>query len=224
MAFAIKIDKNRSNTGNRFIQKKDRFVCTHCGYLGHTIDKCYKLHGYPPGYKPRQKCHYNNNTTNSTSQVNQVSESPMVSGNNFVQMLNHSPYSQFLSMLSSHLKEAKLDDNSASTSVKGTCLSVPANTTLLSIKCWIVDSGATSHICYCKYAFTSLKLVQDVYVTLPDRSKMHVYFIGYVKLSSHLVIQDVLYVHQFRFNLMSVSALTKSSLLSVLFLISSYIF
>ncbi|KAG7599299.1 Reverse transcriptase RNA-dependent DNA polymerase [Arabidopsis suecica] len=26
-------------------------VCTHCGKVGHTIQKCYKLHGYPPGMK-----------------------------------------------------------------------------------------------------------------------------------------------------------------------------
>ncbi|XP_019085232.1 PREDICTED: uncharacterized protein LOC109126295 [Camelina sativa] len=26
-------------------------VCTHCGHLGHTIQKCYRLHGFPPGYK-----------------------------------------------------------------------------------------------------------------------------------------------------------------------------
>ena len=116
-------DQNRSNTGNRFSLKKDRSVCTHCGYLGHTIDKCYKLHGYSPCYKPRQKSHYNNNTTNSAPQVNQVSESVMALGNNFVQIVSPSQCSQLLSMLSSHLKEAKHDDNSASTLVKGTCLS-----------------------------------------------------------------------------------------------------
>ncbi|WZZ65176.1 hypothetical protein YC2023_076546 [Brassica napus] len=26
-------------------------VCTHCGKIGHTVQKCFKLHGYPPGYK-----------------------------------------------------------------------------------------------------------------------------------------------------------------------------
>jgi hypothetical protein len=31
--------------------RKERPLCTHCGLLGHTIEKCYKLHGYPPGYK-----------------------------------------------------------------------------------------------------------------------------------------------------------------------------
>lgn len=37
---------------------KDRPLCTHCKMLGHTVDKCYKIHGYPPGYKsssPRLK-------------------------------------------------------------------------------------------------------------------------------------------------------------------------
>ena len=33
--------------------KKQRPVCTYCGLTGHIADKCYKLHGYPPGYKPK---------------------------------------------------------------------------------------------------------------------------------------------------------------------------
>ena len=35
--------------------KKERHVCTHCGIVGHVADKCYKLHGYPPGYKHKGK-------------------------------------------------------------------------------------------------------------------------------------------------------------------------
>ena len=26
-------------------------MCTHCGRNGHTVDACYKKHGYPPGYE-----------------------------------------------------------------------------------------------------------------------------------------------------------------------------
>ncbi|XP_050242506.1 uncharacterized protein LOC126691517 [Quercus robur] len=33
--------------------KKDRLVYTYCGLIGHIVDKCYKLHGYPPSYKPK---------------------------------------------------------------------------------------------------------------------------------------------------------------------------
>ena len=30
---------------------KERPLCTHCGKLGHIVDKCYKLHGFPLSYK-----------------------------------------------------------------------------------------------------------------------------------------------------------------------------
>ena len=34
---------------------KDRLMCTHYGKLGYTIDRCYKLHGFPPSYKTKNK-------------------------------------------------------------------------------------------------------------------------------------------------------------------------
>ena len=48
--------KNTTHTGSyNKNNKKDISVCTHCGMLGHIADKCYKLHGYPPGYKTKAK-------------------------------------------------------------------------------------------------------------------------------------------------------------------------
>ncbi|XP_023913299.1 uncharacterized protein LOC112024884 [Quercus suber] len=35
--------------------KNGRPQCTHCGAMGHVVDKCFKLHGYPPGYKSKNK-------------------------------------------------------------------------------------------------------------------------------------------------------------------------
>ena len=32
---------------------KGRPVCSHCGKVGHIIEKCYKLVGFPPGYKQK---------------------------------------------------------------------------------------------------------------------------------------------------------------------------
>lgn len=32
-------------------RQAQRPVCTHCGKSGHTVQKCFKIHGYPPGYK-----------------------------------------------------------------------------------------------------------------------------------------------------------------------------
>ena len=31
--------------------KNKRPVYSHCNVVGHMVDKCYKLHGYPPRYK-----------------------------------------------------------------------------------------------------------------------------------------------------------------------------
>lgn len=43
-------------------KQRPRPICSHCGIAGHTVNRCYKLHGYPqgyktsaPGYKPQQQ-------------------------------------------------------------------------------------------------------------------------------------------------------------------------
>ena len=38
------------SSGKNF-KGKERPVCTYCGKMGHTVDKCYKLHGFSPGFK-----------------------------------------------------------------------------------------------------------------------------------------------------------------------------
>lgn len=51
-------DQLASTQPSRFVKtynRKKKLVCTHCGLTGHTVDKCYKLHGYPPGYKFTKK-------------------------------------------------------------------------------------------------------------------------------------------------------------------------
>ncbi|KAL5555896.1 hypothetical protein UlMin_038132 [Ulmus minor] len=44
-----------SSNYNSYKSKNDKPYCTHCGMLGHTIEKCHKVHDYPPGYKPMEK-------------------------------------------------------------------------------------------------------------------------------------------------------------------------
>ncbi|CAN1745883.1 hypothetical protein LINPERHAP1_LOCUS2603 [Linum perenne] len=40
---------------HNFKKGSKRPVCTHCGAIGHTIEKCYKKIGYPPGYRNKGK-------------------------------------------------------------------------------------------------------------------------------------------------------------------------
>lgn len=60
--------------------------------MGHVIDKCYKLHGYPPGYKFKGKGQaFANNFAIST--VDNIVDDNV--------SLTHTKYQQFLSLLNS---------------------------------------------------------------------------------------------------------------------------
>lgn len=50
-AFAVKVDDPRLA---RSMSKKERPLCKHCSVIGHVLEKCFKLHRYPPGYKLKQ--------------------------------------------------------------------------------------------------------------------------------------------------------------------------
>ncbi|KAA8531071.1 hypothetical protein F0562_005780 [Nyssa sinensis] len=60
-------------------------------------------------------------------------------------------------------------------------------------------------------------------VTLPNHTQIVVAFSGDIKLCDNLILKDVLYVPQFKFNLMSVSALTKGSQFTVNFFLDCFI-
>lgn len=35
--------------------KKNTYYCTHCKMAGHSVERCFKIHGYPPNFKGGQK-------------------------------------------------------------------------------------------------------------------------------------------------------------------------
>lgn len=76
MAFALKHDF--ANNVNKF-HKRERPYCTHCKYQGHTIDKCYKLHGYLPRHKQKRKSAVGSSTS---AVVNHVSTSSSFNNRN----------------------------------------------------------------------------------------------------------------------------------------------
>ena len=116
MAFAAKvsISDKKPNDGTGYKgQKKDRPYCTHCKIHGHTIDRCFKIHGYPLGYKPKPR---DNNSSNvGSNSVNQVSgyamQSNQGSPSNFFQNLNSTQYQQLMTMLSTHLAPFSQSNN-----------------------------------------------------------------------------------------------------------------
>ena len=75
---------------------------------------------------------------------------------------------------------------------------------------WVLDSGATRHMCCSRQDFGSLvKLQKDNKVYMGDGSEVPAYGIGTVELNTNLVLKGVLYVPDFTVNLCSVSTLDR---------------
>ncbi|KAK0588496.1 hypothetical protein LWI29_001655 [Acer saccharum] len=68
-----------------------------------------------------------------------------------------------------------------------------------------------------------MRSIHNSTVTSPNHTRIPINFSGDVRLSSMLILKDVLFVPQFKFNLLSVSALTNGSQLTVNFLHNCFI-
>ncbi|XP_073270356.1 uncharacterized protein [Primulina huaijiensis] len=192
---------------------KERPFCTACNMHGHTLDTCYKIHGYPPGFKSKPRHQF----PTQTHQIHQVSGTSVseaeinVSSNNngqFFQSLNKDQYGQLMTMFANHLSSTmtRPHDSSNTSHSSGTCLSISVPHSLMSSSSWIMDSGASRHICSNPKDFISMRPIQNSVVTLPNHTHVSVASYGDVKISDTLIIRDVLFVPEFKFNLFSVGS------------------
>ena len=97
------------------------------------------------------------------------------------------------------------------------------NRTALGVDSWVMDTGASDHIVCFVSLFQSYTIVSHYVVELPNGESAHVTHIGIVKFSNSLILEHVLCVPSFSFNLLSVSQLTQKLPLSLVFL-SQYCF
>jgi hypothetical protein len=220
--------------GNKNFGKKERPVCSHCGITGHTVEKCYKIHGYPPGYKPRGR-----------AAANQVTAPSMGNQGSAPLSITSEQCQQLLSFLNSQMSnEASTSNHQAATAVmanssnfsgilhhsqilhspKHTVFSTKiVNRNAYSNGTWVIDTGATDHMVYSTKLFTKITSTIHTTVELPNGESALVTHIGTVKISESLILADVLCVPSFSFNLISVSKLT-SSLNCCIFFLSNLCF
>ncbi|XP_060961218.1 uncharacterized protein LOC133031696 isoform X1 [Cannabis sativa] len=101
MAFAFQGEKNsgkRESQGPPKTQqpKRGRPFCTHCNMHGHTIEKRYKIHGYPLGYNKGGKS--KDAAANQFQTSNETSLGPSES-NTLLPQLTPNQYQQLLNLL-----------------------------------------------------------------------------------------------------------------------------
>lgn len=83
-------------------------ICSRCGLTGPYVDRCYKLHGFPPGYKPKLKAQAHQSFIQSTSETSclTTSASTATIATTFslpFDQLSTDPVQQLIAYLSSQL-------------------------------------------------------------------------------------------------------------------------
>ncbi|WKA09208.1 hypothetical protein VitviT2T_026876 [Vitis vinifera] len=215
-----------ANTGNFASKgKRQRPQCTHCGLQGHSIHKCYKLHGYPPGYKPKLHNALGHAHTNQASILsNDSTPSESMLGN-----LSSTQCQQLIALLSSQLQcnSTALMESQPQESPSVSCfsgkviLSSSISHIPISSYSWVLDTGATHHVCCSLILFKTSSLSHNSTVSLPNGHSVVVTRVGSVELFDRFIIENLLYVPQFHFNLLSVNALTQYHHCSVHFVFES---
>ena len=86
-----------------------------------------------------------------------------------------------------------------------------------SIHTWIVDTGASIHVCCDDSLFDNCCSIHPVAVGLSNGSSLEAIKVGSVKINNDLVLTNVFYVPTFNCNLISISQLLSTRQLSILF-------
>ena len=205
---------------------KGKPICSFCNKVGHIAERCYKKHGFPPGYLPKGKAadkfQKSSAVTNQTTLSTQPDTKP-ASLDGLIGNLSKDQIQKFIALFSSQLQkslvsyptEASTSQNqndmtginfSPSTFCFIGILTVSKN--ILGNETWVLDSGATHHVSHDKALFASLDTSVQNSVNLPNGSLIKISGVGNIRLNKHILLGNVLSIPKFRLNLISISSLT----------------
>ena len=178
-------------SGNR--SRGQRPHCTYCNKLGHTRDRCYQLHGWPP------RTAHIAQFSDSDSQLHQTPSSSTSQGTSPID----SEYDDYLRY------QAAKSASVASVAQTGNASVCLTNTS--SLGPWILDSGASDHVSGNKDLFSSLTTTPTLpTVTLANGSQIVAKGIGLAHPLPSLPLTSVLYTPKCPFNLISISKITRT--------------
>ncbi|KAG5569067.1 hypothetical protein H5410_058833, partial [Solanum commersonii] len=174
----------------KFKGRKTKFnpnvTCAYCGKLGHIMDNCHRLHGYPDDFEFTKN---RNSTYHATSNAA------------FSNHTGDTGQEQF----TPHFNE-------------GLNPSFHASGEVFNSPTWIIDSGASEHMCFDSSFFSSITpLPIPMIISLPNSFKVSVTHIGSVSLLPNLMLNNVLHVPAFKYNLLSIHRLCHQVSCHILF-------
>ncbi|KAL4580943.1 hypothetical protein LXL04_017149 [Taraxacum kok-saghyz] len=200
-----------------FKSKNGEKYCNHYKINGHTRDVCFKLNGYPDWYKDLKEKRKGNFNYAHMANVNQGDDNPLYNDQDHASSLHNNNdsmnvlFQQFSQFMKSNQKP---DQHSVNFSHFGDFAGIELsllnslNSGNLGKNTWILDTGATAHMCSNLSNMKKLSTVQKYTpIYLPDGSIKSVSHTGMIELNPKIVLKNVLHVPDFKCNLLSVKSL-----------------
>ena len=189
-------------------------ICSFSKRVGHIAERCYKKHGFALGFVSKYK---GNERPSSTPKVAaQVALSPLVNAEsknltveNMIGNLSKDQIQQFIALFSSQLQSnSTYAPNEPSTSGINFSLSTQFFVGILMVS---------------QNTMSSQTWVES-FVNLPTGITIKISGVGKIQLKKHICLNNVLFIPEFRLNLLSISSLTSDIRSRVIFDPSSYTF
>ncbi|KAL2250242.1 UNVERIFIED_CONTAM: Retrovirus-related Pol polyprotein from transposon RE1 [Sesamum indicum] len=191
-------------------------------YQGHLKETCFQIHGAPEWYKAlneRKKQPSGAYIFAGNLDTKEVDKTDMVATKADAQTDVVSMVAELLKLMKN--KETRSDPISSFVNYIQSDEEFAGNTSVsntLGMDDWIIDSGATNHICAHLSNFESYSVpIRTHYIYLRDGSKKAAAYVGSVKLTDDVRLESVLYIPNFSINLISVSQLCNGGNYSCMF-------
>lgn len=151
------VSTKKNSNSSATTKKWGNYICTHCKISGYDVERCFKIHGYPPqfkGYKDRKVNAAVSSNNPNIAPVHSKSESPSI----FI-----AQYQQLMDLLNKQTVSCSSQKSH----------NHPEHAML-------IDSSATNHIYANHSLFLSYKQVvgKYEYIVVPDDKQIPILHIG----------------------------------------------
>jgi len=202
-----------SNRGQgRFPQSGGRNprYCDHCHRTNHTSHSCWIKHGVPQGSNLHTKVQPSPSKPSAhASIVDTVSSTADLRARKDDKAEAQFGFSkeQYEALLA--LIQQSHNHSSSTALVVHQCTTKPTGF-VFPFSSWILDSGATDHICPFKSLFQNLKPISPISIQLPNQNSIIAKFSGAIVLGN-LILHNTLFVPEFSVQLISIPKLLDST-------------
>ncbi|KAL8139538.1 hypothetical protein V2J09_005559 [Rumex salicifolius] len=210
------VDSSAMNAKGGRSDGKPPLICTHCKRIGHSIDYCWQKNGIVPTKRPPLSCTHCKKTVAAQASTHDSTSSDQSA---FSHGFSPDEFAQLKKLLSQSSTDSSEFLGAAMASIRPLVFFHSTHYDSVSSELvWIIDSGTSDHMCFSLSSFHKLFLLpKPRFISLPNNSRVYVPHFGSITMLSRLVLDHVLFVPSFKFDLLSISKLVIQTKSNVLF-------